>query len=108
MYPAQELRRLAARKAALRRDIALHRAQSEVPLARLAQPFEWLDRALASWRRLAPLARIAAVPLGFLATRALLPRLKLLRPLIRWGPIVFGAVRGVGTMLGTRPRPAPR
>jgi hypothetical protein len=107
MYPQAELKRLAAHKIALRRDIAFHRAQCGTAAARLAQPLEWLDRLLASWRRLAPLAKLAAVPLAFLATRAIFPRLKFLRPLVRWGPIVFSVVRGLGSALKTRDRSGP-
>ena len=68
MYPAQDLKRLAARKAALRHNIALHRAQCAGSVTRLAKPLAWADRIVASWRRLAPLAKIAAVPVAFLAT----------------------------------------
>ena len=106
MYPAEELKRLAARKVALRRDITLHRAQAEAAVARVVRPLEWLDGMLASWRRLAPLAQFAAVPLAFLATRAVFPRLKFLRPLVRWAPIVFTAVRGLGSVFKSRPRSA--
>ena len=108
MYPAEELKRLAARKAALRRDITLHRAQAAASAAQLARPLEWLDRMLASWRRLAPLTKFAAVPLAFLATRAILPRLKFLRPLVRWAPVVFSAARGLGSVFNSRPPSAPR
>jgi len=66
MYPHRELTRLAARKAALRRGIALRRAQCADAAVRVAQPLKQLDRALAFWRRLSPFAWLAAVPLGFL------------------------------------------
>jgi hypothetical protein len=108
MYPHAELKRLAAHKIALRRDIAVHRAQCAIAAAHLAQPLDWIDRMLASWRRLAPLAKLAAVPLAFLATRMIFPRLKFLGPLVRWGPIVFSAVRGLGSTLKTRGRSVPR
>ncbi len=107
MYPTEDLKRLAVHKAALRRGIALHRAQSEASLARVVQPLEWLDRMLASWRRLAPLAQFAAVPLAFLATRTVFPRAKFLRPLVRWAPIVFSAVRGLGSVFKARHRAGP-
>jgi hypothetical protein len=93
MYPDRELTRLAATKAALRRDIALHRSQCAKAAARAAQPLEWLDRMLAFWRRLPPLARFAAMPLGLLVRHTVFPRLKILRALVRWSPLVFGAVR---------------
>jgi hypothetical protein len=95
MYPQRQLNRLGDRKVALRRDIALRRVQCAVAAARVAQPLEWVDRMLAFWRRLSPLAQFAAVPLGLLIQRTLSPRLKILRMLVRWGPLVLGAVRGV-------------
>ncbi len=56
----------------------------------------WLDRALALWRRVSPLALIAAVPLGFfLFKRVASPRLKILGALVKWAPLMFGVVRGV-------------
>lgn len=101
MYPQRELIRLAAHKAALRRGIAVHRAQCLAAAARAAQPLEWLDRALAFWRRLSPLALLAAVPLGFLVQRTVAPRLKFLGSLVRWGPLVFGAMRGISSAVKT-------
>ncbi len=92
MYPDRELTRLAAYKAALRRGIALRRAQCAVAAARVAQPLEWLDRMLAFWRRLSPLVKFAALPLGFLLKRSLAPRTRILGTLLRWGPPVLGAV----------------
>jgi hypothetical protein len=92
MYPDRELTRLAAYKAALRRGIALRRAQCAVAAARVAQPLEWLDRMLAFWRRLSPLVKFAALPLGFLLKRSLAPRTRVLGTLLRWGPPVLGAV----------------
>ena len=102
MYPQRELIRLAAHKAALRRGIAFRRAQCAEAAARLAQPLAWLDRMRAFWRRLAPLAPLAALPLGFLAARIIFPRSKILGSLVRWGPLVFGAVRGIGSAVTTR------
>ena len=105
MYPDRELIRLAAHKAALRRDIVLRRAQCVEAAARVAQPLELLDRMLALWRRYAALAQIAAVPLGFLITRTVLPRLKILRSVVRWAPLVFVAMRGISAAVKTREPP---
>ena len=101
MYPQRELTRLAAYKALLRRDVALRRTQCAVAIARVAQPLAWLDRMVAFWRRLSPLVRFAAVPLGVLVTRTVFPRLKILRSLVRWSPLVFGAVRGISAAVET-------
>jgi hypothetical protein len=102
MYPNQELIRLAAHKAALQRTISLRRVQCAAAMAKATQPLAWLDRMLAFWRRLSPLAQFAAVPLGFLVKRSVFPRLKVLGSLLRWGPIVFAAVRGLGSAIKTR------
>jgi hypothetical protein len=95
MYPQRELTRLAADKASLRWNIARRRAQCAEAATRMARPFEWLDRMLASVRRISPLVKFAAVPLGFLAARTVFPRRKIVGSLARWSPLVFGAVRGI-------------
>lgn len=92
MYPGRQLTALAWHKARLRQRIAHRRDACAEAAARIARPLEWLDRALTFWRRLAPLA---AGPLGFLAGRTLFPRRRLLGALVRWGPAVLGAVRGL-------------
>jgi len=98
MYPDRELNRLAVHKAALRRSIALRRVECAAAAAQVAQPLAWLDRMLALWRQFSPLAALASVPLGFLAQRTLFRRSTLLGSLVRWGPLVFNAVRGLGSM----------
>jgi hypothetical protein len=95
MYPQQELTRLADRKRVLRENISCHRIQCANAAARIAQPLEWVDRALAFWKRLSPLAQFAAVPLGWVVKRTLFPRLKILGTILRWSPVVFAAVRGL-------------
>jgi len=102
MYPSQELIRLSHRKAALQRDIALGRARCAQAAARVARPLEWLDRVVAIWHRLPPMARFAAVPLGLLVRRLLFGRGKLLRTLARWGPPILGAAFAVGSAVRDR------
>ena len=101
MYPQPQLNRLAAHKVALRRGIALRRAQCAEAATRIAQPIEWLDRMLALVRRISPLVKFAAVPLGLLVTRTIFPRRKILGSLVRWGPVVLGAVRGIRSAVKT-------
>jgi hypothetical protein len=96
VYPQKELTLLAAHQAALRRRIAARRAQVAIDFGRVAQPLEWLDRMLALWRRVPPIAKIAAVPLGLFVQRTIFPRRKTLSSLLRWGPVVFGLMRGLG------------
>jgi len=93
MYSDRELTRLSAYKAELRQRIARHRRQCVTAATRLAQPLAWLDRMLDLWRRFAPYASLAAVPLGFLLKRSPAARPRLLGRLLRWGPVVLGAVR---------------
>ena len=102
MYPQNELNHLAAYKTGLRRDIAHRRARCAEAAARVLQPLAWLDRVVAFWRRLSPLAQFATVPLGFLVKRTIFPRWKILGALLRWGPVVFAAVRGFRSMVKTR------
>lgn len=106
MYPDQELRRLAAYKVALRRDIGCHRAQCAEAARRVTQPLAWLQRMLAWCRRFSSLAPFAAVPLGFLLKRVVFRRLKGLGWLMRWGPLVFSAVRGITSTAKTHPKSA--
>ncbi len=95
MYPDQELIRLAAHKAVLHRKLALRRAEAVEDAARLVQPLEWLDRVIGFWRRVSPLAQMAALPLGLLFQKTVFPRAKILSSLVRWAPLVFSALRGM-------------
>ena len=95
MYPEQELTRLAAHKAVLQRTIARRRVHCVAAATQVMRPLAWLDQLLASWRRFTPLAQLAVIPLGLLAKRTVFPRLKNFGSIIRWGPLVFAAVRGI-------------
>jgi hypothetical protein len=96
MYPQRELAGLAARKAELRKNIALRRIQCAVDLTQVAKPLEWLDRAVALWRRIPPLAKLAALPVGLYVIKHMeSPRTKLLASLLRWGPLAYEAVKGM-------------
>ena len=101
MYPQRELTQLTAYKTALCRDISVRRAQCVAAAGRIAKPLALLDRMVDLWRRLSPLALVAAVPLGFAAQRALFPRLKILRSIVRWGPLAFTVARALGSAVGT-------
>jgi len=102
MYPQEEIIRLAACKDTLRRRIALRRVECAEAAARVTQPLEWFDRALAFWRRLTAFAPFAAVPLGFVIQRAIFPRRKMLGSVLRWAPLVVGAMRGIGSAFRAR------
>jgi len=102
MYPQQELIRLATYKAGLRSRIADRRAACAAAATLAAQPVAWLDRAVELWRKFAPLAPLVAIPLGFLGARKLFPRLKTLGTVLRWTPLLFGAVRGFKSLVTAR------
>jgi hypothetical protein len=69
MYPAGELNELEARKRLLCQRIALTRLECVVHAAEAAKPLEWIDRARLMWRRISPIAQVAAVPLALLLRR---------------------------------------
>jgi hypothetical protein len=95
MYPDRELIRLDSHKTAIRRRIARRRHECAVAAARVLTPLAWVDRLVGLARRLSPFAALAVVPLGFLFKRAAAPRRSWFGTLLRWGPAVLGAVRGV-------------
>jgi len=98
MYPQRELILLAARKAVLRQSIARRRDQCAVDTVRVMKPLELLDRALILWRRIPPLVKLTAIPLGLLVIkRTVFPQRKIniLGPLLRWGSILFGTMRSL-------------
>lgn len=88
MYPRQELIRLAAHKAVLRRAIALSRAECVVAARDVGRPVEWLDRAVAMVRELPPLARVGMASLGLLVRQSVLQRLTRLAGVLRWAPLL--------------------
>jgi len=104
MYPQRELALLTARKEVLRKNIALRRTQCAQNAARVAKPLAWLDRLVDLWRRIPPLAKIAALPLGLLVVkRTFFRRQKTLGPLLRWGPLVLNTLRSLSVPRKIRP-----
>ena len=69
MYPTGELDRLAQRKTILRARIAVRRYECVIAGAALARPIEAVDRALATWHRIAPFLKLLAVPAGIVLAR---------------------------------------
>jgi hypothetical protein len=99
MYPQRELNLLAARKDMLRQRIALTRIQTCADLARVVQPVAWCDKVVAFWKRIPPLTKLVAIPLGLLVVkRTIFPqrKIKILGSLLRWGVTAFGVRKGVG------------
>ncbi len=102
MYPDRELIRLGVHKAALRRRIARSRVQNAAAVARLAQPFAWLERAVAFVRRITANSSSAVVPVGLLVVSARFPRLKILNTLLQWGPFAYRAAQRIGAAVTSR------
>lgn len=100
MYPQRELIRLEAHKAVLRRHIGRQRTVCASAVTQVLRPVVWIDGLLSLAHRLSPFAAFAAIPLGLLLKRSTAPRPRLLGRLLRWGPLVLGAVRGL--MAGRR------
>jgi hypothetical protein len=93
MYPNGELSLLAAQKEVLRRRIQIRRAECAIAAEEAARPLQWLDRAVAVWRKITPMAKVASLPLAFLLKRTLFRRAKVLGTLLRWGPLAFKVFR---------------
>jgi len=95
MYPHEQLIWLGHHKAALRRRIMLRRIRCAAAAAEVVQPLLWLDQAVSQWRKLSPLLKFVAVPLGVLLKKSAGPRLRTLGTLFRWGPLLLGAFRAL-------------
>ncbi|HMD61138.1 MAG TPA: hypothetical protein VKG78_06885 [Opitutaceae bacterium] len=104
MDSREELTALAERKAELLYRIRMRREVCAAAAERAFRPLEILDETAARWRRLSPFAKLAAVPLGFLLARMPGRRPRALGALMRWGPLVVGAVRAVAGTLGVSRR----
>jgi len=100
MYPKEELTSLAASKSALRLRISVRRSECAAAAARLARPIRWVDRAHARWRRLSPLVKLASVPIAILMGRLGIRHLRTVGAVVRWSPLVLGAVRSLTLQRG--------
>ncbi|MEO6874488.1 MAG: hypothetical protein ABI222_06660 [Opitutaceae bacterium] len=98
MYPDAELARLELHKSTLRLRIAIRRLEISIAAKEVERPIAWLDRVLAFWRKISPLAKFAAVPAVLLARRVLLKRTGIFGTLLRWGPAIFSAGKVFGKM----------
>jgi hypothetical protein len=94
MYPERQLAALSWHKARLRQRIALRRDECGGAVAKILRPFAWLDQTMAFARKLEPFALLATGLGGLLQRRAPAARPRLLGTLLRWGPVLVGAVRG--------------
>lgn len=87
MYPDEELSRLGAHKAALRRRITNRRYEYLGITALVLQPIGWLDWLLKLRRHVAPLVPFAMIPLGLLLRRRVIPRRQVWGAVLRWIPL---------------------
>jgi len=95
MHAQRELRRLAARKAALIAELDRSRAESNDSAARLLGPFELIDRVLELWRRVVPLAGSAAGSATDAGARPAPTRSSRVGTWLRWISLGIGVVRVV-------------
>jgi hypothetical protein len=70
MYPTGALADLAARKRILQARIAVRRLECVEAAMVLSQPVATLDRGLAMWRKIAPFAKLLAIPGGIFLARS--------------------------------------
>lgn len=95
MYPAGELRRLAARKALLEARISVRRLQCMMHGAELARPINWIDRAWTQWKRISPLVKLVGVPVAIGLGQKMARRHGRLSGLLRFAPVVLQGWRMV-------------
>lgn len=95
MYPQGDLNELSRSKDALRRSIAGHRASCVEHASIVALPFAWVDLLRDLWRQTPLLGRLATVPLGILAARALRRSAGPLSRWLDWGSVVFRVFREI-------------
>ncbi len=95
MYPTRELTELAERKRLLQARIGLGRLQSMATAQELARPIAMIDRGVEFFRKIAPFAKLLAVPAGLLLGRTF----------VRRSPVSGGRLRGgkIGTVLAFLP-----
>jgi hypothetical protein len=95
MYPTEELEELALRKTVLRARISADRLRCATFASEAARPIHLIDRVITQWKRIPPIAKIAAVPLGLLLRRAVSPRTKgnLVGRVMRFAPLVVNALK---------------
>jgi hypothetical protein len=64
MFSRGELTALASGKAAVLQRIEANRAQCAEEAGRIGHSIQWFDQTLVRWRRLSPIIKFAAMPIG--------------------------------------------
>jgi hypothetical protein len=87
MYPNGELAELAERKALLQARIEVRRWECAAAAFELSRPIAALDRGIEFWHRIAPFAKLLAIPAGIMLTRFLGKRRRAGGPAAKRGKI---------------------
>lgn len=95
MYPQGDLNELVRAKAALRRNIAGHRANCAEQAAIVTLPLAGIDLLRDLWRQAPLWGRLAAIPLGVISARAVCRTVRPLHRWLDWGSIVFRVWREI-------------
>ena len=74
MYPREELAALRQRKMVLQARIAVRRWETAEAAIELSRPLAIVDRGIDTWRRISPLIKVLAVPVGLMLARLLKAR----------------------------------
>ncbi len=92
MYPHGDLSDVELRRAQLCNRIRLRRRLAELQMTRLAEPVRRFDHARETWRRIAPMAAVAAVPVALFAGRRM-RALRWIEPLLRLAPVALSLMK---------------
>jgi len=90
MYPQADLNILAFRKRALLHRIRVRRHECEGLAHEVLKPAFWAESLYAKWCAISPFAKLAAVPLGLMVTRKLMPKVG---SLLSWAPMALKIFR---------------
>jgi hypothetical protein len=93
MHPGPEVIAIETRKAALRERIARRREAVGADTSRVLRPLAQVDEGFRLWRRLPGFARTAALPVLFGLVQFAFPRVRTLRKLVQWAPVLLSGWR---------------
>jgi hypothetical protein len=90
MYPQPELNLLAYRKRLLVARIRARREECAAQVHTVLKPAFWLEEMRGRWKAISPLTRLAAVPVGVMLVRKIMPKVGFLA---RWAPLATNLFR---------------
>jgi len=97
MYPTRELIRLADKKRSIQKVIGQRRIACARAALQVASPLGWFERLLVLIRQLTPYAPMAALPIGLLLRRRLMPKTGFVSVLLRWVPLTLSISRALSS-----------